>query len=182
VTPNSWTTIIGGLFMSKYSRELKCHIAKQCLDGTSSRDLSQQYSIPSNQIRYWSQVFAIHHVEAFLPTNHADNAQTKLQALNLMWTNNWSFNHSSAMLNLSTPGTLFVWFKKYNEHGIKGLEIHARGRQPVKQPHQSKPKSDDEMTLAELKEELAYLRAENAVLKKLEELEQEKLRRTKKKR
>ncbi|CCO42775.1 transposase (fragment) [Vibrio nigripulchritudo SFn135] len=43
-------------------------------------------------------------------------------------------------------------------------------------------KSDDEKTLEELKEELAYLRAENAVLKKLEELEQEKHRRTKKKR
>ncbi|PTP93765.1 transcriptional regulator, partial [Vibrio splendidus] len=24
LTPNSWTPIIGGLFMSKYSRELKC--------------------------------------------------------------------------------------------------------------------------------------------------------------
>ncbi|NOI55864.1 helix-turn-helix domain-containing protein, partial [Vibrio crassostreae] len=33
-----------------------------------------------------------------------------------------------------------------------------------------------------LKEELVYLRTENAVLKKLEELEQEKNRRTKKKR
>ncbi|PTQ17021.1 transcriptional regulator, partial [Vibrio splendidus] len=27
MTPNSWTPIIGGLFMSKYSRELKCIIA-----------------------------------------------------------------------------------------------------------------------------------------------------------
>ncbi|PTP93798.1 transcriptional regulator, partial [Vibrio splendidus] len=27
LTPNSWTPIIGGLFMSKYSRELKCIIA-----------------------------------------------------------------------------------------------------------------------------------------------------------
>ena len=44
-----------------------------------------------------------------------------------------------------------------------------------------KNKSDDDKTLEELKDELAYLRAENAVLKKLEELEQEKSRRTKKK-
>lgn len=41
---------------------------------------------------------------------------------------------------------------------------------------------DDEKTLEELKEELAYLRAENAVLKKLEELEQIKRRQAKKRR
>lgn len=52
----------------------------------------------------------------------------------------------------------------------------------MKQQPQRTTKSDDEMTLEELKEELAYLRAENAVLKKLEELEQEKRRQTKKKR
>ena len=52
----------------------------------------------------------------------------------------------------------------------------------MKQHPQRTTKSDNEMTLEELKEELVYLRTENAVLKKLEELEQEKNRRTKKKR
>ncbi|POB48747.1 transcriptional regulator, partial [Vibrio vulnificus] len=28
MTPNSWTPIIGGLFMSKYSRAFKCTVAK----------------------------------------------------------------------------------------------------------------------------------------------------------
>ncbi|WP_227000337.1 hypothetical protein [Photobacterium damselae] len=45
-----------------------------------------------------------------------------------------------------------------------------------------KQKNDNEKTLEELNEELTYLRAENAVLKKLEEQKQEKHRRTKKKR
>ncbi|POB17337.1 transcriptional regulator, partial [Vibrio vulnificus] len=27
LTPNSWTPIIGGLFMSKYSRAFKCTVA-----------------------------------------------------------------------------------------------------------------------------------------------------------
>ena len=52
----------------------------------------------------------------------------------------------------------------------------------MKQQLQRTTKPDNEMTLEELKEELVYLRTENAVLKKLEELEQEKNRRTKKKR
>ncbi|MGR6840516.1 hypothetical protein ACU5DF_16050 [Aliivibrio wodanis] len=43
-------------------------------------------------------------------------------------------------------------------------------------------KSDDEMTIEELREELSYLRTENAVLKKFEELKQKKRQQTKKKR
>ncbi|MGF1804087.1 transposase [Aliivibrio sifiae] len=71
--------------MSKYSRELKCTIAKQCLNGVSSRHLAKQYSISSTQISYWTQVFSIHGNQSFLPTTHASTAHTKLQALNL-WT------------------------------------------------------------------------------------------------
>jgi transposase len=168
--------------MSKYSRELKCVIAKQYLDGASSRYLEKQYSISSRQIRYWAQVFAIHGVASFLPTKHAVSAQAKHKALNLMWTNDWSLTHTSAVLNLSSPGILSVWLKRFNELGIKGLKICRKGRPSMKQQPQRTTKPDNEMTLEELREELVYLRTENAVLKKLEELEQEKNRRTKKKR
>lgn len=169
--------------MSKYNRELKCILAKQCLSGVSSLLLAKQYSISSRQIRYWAQVFAVHGTNSFAPTIHALTAHKKLQALNLMWTNGWSLTHTSAVLNLSTPGILSVWLKRYKEQGIKGLEHQTIGRPSMKPQPQRPRKSDNEMTLEELKEELAYLRAENAVLKKLEELEQEKRhRQTKKKR
>lgn len=52
----------------------------------------------------------------------------------------------------------------------------------MKLPRTTPVRSDDEKILEELKEEVAYLRAENAVLKKLEELEQIKRRQVKKKR
>ncbi|MFM2598246.1 helix-turn-helix domain-containing protein [Vibrio fortis] len=168
--------------MSKYSRELKCIITKQYLDGASSLYLAKQYSISSRQIRYWAQVFAIHGTDSFLPTNHAATAQTKRKALNLMWTNDWPLTHTSAVLNLLSPGILSVWLKRFNELGIKGLKMRQKGSPSMKQQPQRTTKPDNEMTLEELKEELIYLRTENAVLKKLEELEQEKNRRTKKKR
>jgi transposase len=168
--------------MSKYSRALKCSIAKQYLLGeSSSEELSQLYSIPSRQIRYWAQVYDIHGTESFLPNGFAKNAQAKLQALKYIWTNGWSVGHTSATLNFSSPGTLSVWLKQYEQYGIQGLE-RSRGRSTMSKQPFIQRKSDDEKTLEELKEELAYLRAENAVLKKLEELEQQKHRRTKKKR
>ena len=181
MTPNSWTPIIGGLFMSKYSRALKCSIAKQYLQGeASSTELSRLHSIPPSQIRYWGKVFEIHGSQAFTPHYFAQNAQTKLQALTHMWTNGWSISHTSAVLNFSSPGTLSVWFKQYKRSGLQGLE-RSKGRPAMSKHPFIKNKSDDDKTLEELKDELAYLRAENAVLKKLEELEQEKSRRTKKK-
>ncbi|SFU96697.1 transposase [Xenorhabdus koppenhoeferi] len=182
MTPNSWTTNYWGFFMSKYSRELKIMIAKRCLAGKASDKLSAEYSISSRQIRYWAQVVAIHGDNAFLPASHSLCAATKLHALKLMWTNDWSLTHTSAVLNLTTPGTLSVWLDKYNETGIKGLESPQRGRSPMKSRPKIPPMSDDEMTVEELKEELAYLRAETAVLKKLKELEQKKRQRAKKKR
>ncbi len=46
--------------MTKYSRELKCLIAKQ-------------YSISSRQIRYQTQVFAIHGTGIFYQLNKANS-------------------------------------------------------------------------------------------------------------
>ncbi len=168
--------------MSKYSRDLKIIIANQCLAGEASRKLSRKHSIPSRQIRYWSQVVAIHGDKAFLPTPHLRCATARFQALKLMWTNDWSLGHTSAILNLISPGILSVWLDRYNENGFKGLECGPRGRPPMKHPRTISTHSNDEKTLEELKEEVAYLRAENAVLKKLEELEQIKRRQAKKKR
>jgi len=163
--------------MSKYHRELKLCIAQRYIDGEPSRQLSKELSISSSQIRYWGQVFVIHGSDSFLPTMHSKNSQTKLSALNLMWTNGWSINHTSAFLNISSPGILFVWLNRYKQEGIKGLDSPSRGRPAVK--IKPTPKPDDEMTTEELKQALIYLRAENAVLKKLEELKREKRRQTK---
>ncbi len=152
------------------------------MSGESSPFLSEKYSISSRQIRYWAQVVAIHGDKAFQPTPHLRCATARFQALKLMWTNDWSLGHTSAILNLISPGILSIWLDRYNKNGFKGLECGPRGRLPMKHPRITPVRSDDEKTLEELKEEVAYLRAENAVLKKLEELEQIKRRQAKKKR
>lgn len=167
--------------MSKYSRTLKLQIAQQCLDGATSNQLSRQYSIPKDQIQYWTAVYAIHGTEAFKPTVHANSAESKLNALNLMWKNSWTIREASANLNFSSPGTLSIWLDRYKRMGFQGLVAGKKGRRkqaPMKVP----PKPDDEKTVKELQEEIAYLKAENAVLKKFQELKQAKSAQTKKKR
>jgi transposase len=63
---------------------------------------------------------------------------------------------------------------------MEGLKPKKRGT-PMKKTPVLKPKAANEMTKDELKDELEYLRAENAVLKKLDALLQEKRLRAKKK-
>nr|WP_181317155.1 helix-turn-helix domain-containing protein [Photobacterium iliopiscarium] len=98
--------------MSKYSRALKCILAKQCLAGVSSTLFAKQYSISSRQIRYWAQY---------------STAIATLKTLNLMWTKGWFLTHTSAVLNLSSPGILSVWLQKHRDRGIKGLETQRLG-------------------------------------------------------
>ncbi|MBT0722080.1 helix-turn-helix domain-containing protein [Rosenbergiella collisarenosi] len=168
--------------MAKYSRQLKIFIANRYLSGEPSCLLSKEYSIPPRQIRYWAQVVTLHGDNAFVPLPHLRSATARFEALKLMSTNGWSLGQTSAVLNLISSGILSVWRERYNKLGFSGLEYRQRGKPAMKPSRTTPVRSDDEKSLEELKEEVAYLRAENAVLKKLEELKQLKRQQTKKKR
>lgn len=168
--------------MPKYTRELKLFISKQGSEGKSSRDLAKQFDINSRLIRYWVTVYEIHGEQSFLPEPQSKYASYRLNALKLMWTNGWSINQTSAILNLSSSSAVSRWLQRFNENGIRGLKGKTIENSPMTSSSNTTNKSDDEMSKEELKEELAYLRAEMAVLKKYEELEQKKREQTKKKR
>ncbi|WP_086981789.1 helix-turn-helix domain-containing protein [Vibrio aphrogenes] len=169
--------------MSKYIRELKLCIAQRCLDGESSTSLAKELSIPANQIRYWTSVYRIHGSSSFLPLDYENSADFKFSVLKSMWENNWSISQASAEFNFSSNGTISVWLKLYNQSGFQGLHSRPKGRPSMKTQSNKRPtKPDEDMSLDELREELAYLRAENAVLKKLEELDKLKRQAAKKKR
>ena len=167
--------------MSKYSRNLKIVIAKRYLDDECSRQLGREYNISSRQIRYWGAVYSFNYEHSFLPPTSAYSAKDKFKILTRMQTEDWSLGHTSAFFNLSSPGTLFVWLRNYESFGMEGLKPKKRGT-PMKKIPIIKPKAATEMTEGELREELEYLRAENAVLKKFDALLQEKRLRAKKKR
>ncbi len=168
--------------MAKYTRELKLFISKQGIEGKSSRDLGKQFAINSRLIRYWIQVFKFHGEQSFLPEPQSKYQAYRLNALKLMWTNGWSINQTSAILNLSSPSAVSRWLQRFNEYGHSGLKGQQIEKASMASPSNTNQKPDDEMTKEELKEELAYLRAEMAVLKKYEELKQKKRQQTKKKR
>ncbi|WP_420932828.1 transposase [Alteromonas sp. A081] len=166
--------------MSKHHRAFKLKLA-QLAEQESSRALGLQYKVSARLIRYWSQVYRINGADSFTHKQLPYSFEFKFHVLKTMSVNNWSLTYTSAYFDLSSPGVLFQWQKLYARDGITRIKPQKKGRPRVTN-HSSTPKPSTEMTEKELREELDYLRAENAVLKKLEALAQARKKKAKTKR
>ena len=166
--------------MSKHPRAFKLKVA-ECALSESSSAIGARFNVTERQVRYWTAVYRIHGAESFRSTHRPYSQAFKADVLKTMAANNWSLGYTSAFFDLSSPGILFQWQKIYAHDGISGLKPKKKGKPHVKNEF-SAPKPSTEMTEKELREELDYLRAENAVLKKLEALAQSKKKKAKTKR
>ena len=88
-----------------------------------------------------------------------------------------SINQAASHFNIPAPSTIGQWQRLYNEGGITALEPKPKGRPPMSkrseiQALQAKP--SDQLTHEELLLKSHYLEVENAYLKKLEALAQQK--------
>ena len=143
--------------------------------------LGSKFEVRPNLIRYWSQVYRINGFDSFVHKQRPYSFEFKSHILNTMEVNNWSLTYTSAYFDLSTPGILFQWQKLFAHEGITRLKPQKLGR-PRVTSHSSTPKPSSKVTEQELREELDYLRAENAVLKKLDALAQARKKKAKTKR
>lgn len=166
--------------MSKYHRAFKLYLAKLS-QHQGSKAIASQFGLKPGLVRYWSQVYRIHGDDSFQHSQMQYDQSFKLKVLTAKSENEWSLNYTSAYFDLSSPGILFQWQKLYACEGISRLKPQKKGR-PRMTAQSSEPKPAEQMTEKELREELEYLRAENAVLKKLKALAQAKQEQAKKKR
>jgi len=163
--------------MSKHHRAFKLKIAELALSESSSA-ISNKFNVTSRQVRYWTAIYRIHGAESFRSVHKPYSQAFKAEVLKTMAANSWSLGYTSAFFDLSSPGILFQWQKLYARDGISRLKPQKKGR-PVMTNTSSSSKPVEQMTEEELREELAYLRAENDVLKKLEALAQARKKKAK---
>ena len=173
--------------MSKYSSSFKRRVVEFYGGGARSyREVVLRFGVDHSTVRKWVASHAAHGVDGLSKKFSHYDGRFKLSVLERMWKDGLSRRQAAALFDIRSLGCLSVWERQYERGGIEALAPRRRGRPrlmpepPVKDSGADRPandvakndvaKSDVAKSREDLLAELAYLRMENAYLKKLEAL------------
>lgn len=161
--------------MTKYDLPFKIKLVQAYLSGQSGyRLIADTYGVDISQLRYWVASYQHHGVSGLDNKRGAYSDEFKQQVLRHIAREGLSDRQAAALYNIRSIGTIGKWRRQYNTTGESwALKPPHKGGTQMKMPTKHLPKtpaSDETRTQQELLDELAYLRAENAYLKKLRAL------------
>ncbi len=158
--------------MAKYSQEFKLKVIQYGLDHHCGRKrTAAQFSLHGSVVGKWMDIDAIFGEEGLKPKpKQTYTFEFKKEVVLSIIEQGLSITEALYRFKLREAGMVCTWLNQYRKHGIDGLKPRPRGR-PKSMPKPKIPKtqlseSDRSKTRDELLEELEYLRAEVAFLKK----------------
>ena len=155
--------------MSKYSDELKLQIVKEHkVLKLGTKALGKKYGIHHSLINQWISQYEL--MGNFTKPNRNYSGEFKLKVLNYQQEHHLSDPQTALIFQIPGQETICAWRKKYITGGSEAL-FQKQGRRskiPKKSLIPNKPRKQWTE-----QEELAYLRMENAFLKKYLALVQE---------
>ena len=168
--------------MAKYTLEFKLAVVEYFLSGQGGQKATaKQFGIDHGAVRKWVAVFQQHSQVGL------QSRQTKMQysavfketVILYIQQHHVSARTAAAHFNIPAFGMINQWQRLYDESGLVALEPKPRGRRRIQAMiHKpSKPLTQHSLeilTKEELIRQLEYLQAENACLKKLQALIQNK--------
>lgn len=159
----------------EYTTQSKLSAVQRYLDGPDGYTiLARELGLSTTALRNWVARYQRHGVDGLsvrVWSRHSD--KFKLSVLKHMWDNGLSFRETAVEFNLSNSNLVAQWARDHKN----GACNQARRS---KVPSMMKPRPttvttpDENRSQKELIRELEYLRAENAVLKKLKALAESK--------
>jgi transposase len=159
--------------MTKYKFDEKRKVVEQYFNHHQSmNEINKQTNIPRSIISDWIHKYDLHGLEGI--KNKANTRKfspdEKYQILKFMAEHKLSMKACAQYFNIRSS-QIYQWQKKFNEHGILGLENNARGRPNMSKKIKSKqqPKKSDITELERLKEE--NLKLKNTLAKTEMELD-----------
>jgi transposase len=163
--------------MSKYSKQFKLKVVKEFLKSGGQKQIAHLFEISHSQVRDWVLAYQAHGHSGLNPSFQQHSPQFKVQVLDYMAKHQISARPAAAHFGIGSMTTILQWQKLYNEGGITALEPKPKGRPPMSKRSEIAAllaKPSEQLTHEELLRKAQYLEVENAYLKKLEALAQQK--------
>lgn len=177
-TPNvrHYLTFGGALSLTKFSTDEKLQTVIRYRKGSESlKRIAKSIGVHFSVLANWIKQYEHHGEEAFKKRYTPYSVQDKLDVLQYMNEHGTSIRETAAIFNIASHSTILSWQKSLEVKGIDALQPKIKGRSPMKKG----PKERKNQTLVEgsekaLQAEVEFLRMENAYLKKLNALVQNK--------
>ncbi len=162
--------------MTKYSLELKQALIEECLSARSVHEVALKHDLSPSLLRRWVKGYEKHGTAGLITKYSHYDAQFKLKVLQCIEQDGLSAQQACVRFDIRGPSSIRQWKRLYDAGGVEALRPHrarefSMPRKSSKQPSSTPPASaDGGLTPEQMLEELEYLRAENAYLKKLDAL------------
>jgi len=159
--------------MTKFSKEFRLKLVSEVDQGASIHSVAKKYGIGKSTLARWHANYSHGGVKQLVTTNNDYTLEFKIYAIEYRWQHDLSYKVAATELGIPNDGALYQWEKRYLEAGVSGLLTKKKGRPPKMPKKPEIPKRD--LTREErLEAEIAQLRMENAYLKKLNALVQDR--------
>ena len=139
-------------------------------EGYSYKELSKKFKINTNTVKYIVRLADLYGETVLIEgKNNYYPTELKLDIINEVLILGNSILATSLKYALPNHGLLYNWISKFKENRYNILE-KPRGRATKMKNNDKKIEKSELSKVEQLEKELEYLRAENAVLKKLREI------------
>lgn len=163
--------------MTKYNFLFKQQVIEFYLQNGKNCSLTRRrFQLASRTLRHWINQFNHSGINglAVLGKKRNYSPEFKLNVIQAVKKGQFSAEAACLYFGIANSGVVSQWLQAFEKQGINGLIPKPKGRPTMKPKYPKmppKPKTREE----ELELENLRLRAENAILKKLQELNQQKI-------
>lgn len=164
--------------MSKYSHELKLKVVKYCIEQNYGySDAASHFCIPSSTtVLQWVRKYQEHGEKGLIKNISGYDGKSKQDIVKYMHEHHLSLTETAIKFNIANHTIVGKWERIYYEEGPQALFEERRGRSKNMNSKPRKKKLSKEVE-EDLIDEVQRLRMENAYLKKLQALVQERVKR-----